>query len=123
MPPSPVSPPTEPPKKDWAEFIVQHEEPIRKLVDGIAEHFHREFDASRKHSETIARAQARTGLVVTLIVFGLLAAGLFMTFLLVSWGLLSGETFVFSLGTLLGALIAFVAEKVTPLLYPPEEVD
>jgi len=44
-----------------------------------------------------------------------------LTWSLVRDARLSGETFVFFIGALLGSLITFLAERIVPLLYPTEE--
>lgn len=79
------------------------------------------LEKSYHHKEVVARAQAKLGFTIILSVFLLLGFGLAFTFYLVLNGRLSGETFVFFIGAMLGSLVTFLAERIVPLLYPPEE--
>ncbi|MCJ2562487.1 MAG: hypothetical protein LN417_00170 [Candidatus Thermoplasmatota archaeon] len=110
----------EPGKKDWANFIVENEEQVGNLMDRVAGHIHQELDRGRRHTLQMARAQARSGLIVTSVVFAIISVGLILTFVLVREAFLSGETFVFFVGALLGSLITFLSERVSSLLYTRE---
>jgi len=107
--------------KDWAEFAVKNEEAIGKYIDRIASHFFHATTEKGKHREILTRAQGRAALAIVTGVLLLFAVALFLTYTLVANGRLSGETFVFFIGALLGSLFTLLAERVVPLLYPAEE--
>jgi hypothetical protein len=117
---------TEPPKddkegKDWAEFAVKHEEVIGRYIDRIAGHIFHATTEKAKHREILNKAQGRAALAIVTGVLLLFAVALFLTYTLVASGRLSGETFVFFIGALLGSLFTLLAERVVPLLYPAED--
>ena len=126
VPPSSSTPqgtkPTESaPPPDWAKFLIENEPAVGAYIDRIARHFLDSRDREWKHRESADRAAAVPGFVIILVVFGLMGIALALTYQLVSSGRLSGETFVFFIGALLGSLITFLAERIVPLLYPTEE--
>lgn len=102
--------------RDWAEFMVEHEEPIGKYIDRIAGHIHQEYAEGRRQTLHLARAQAKSGVIIISVVLAIIVAGLVLTFILVRDGLLSGETFVFFTGALLGSLLTFLSERIATLL-------
>lgn len=106
--------------RDWPEFLIEHEEVIGKYIDRIAGHIHEEIAEGRKQALHLARAQAKSGRWIIYLVLGIIVTALFMTFILVREGLLSGETFVFFGGALLGSLITFLSERIATLLYMSE---
>ena|SRR2546425_5147882 len=107
--------------RDWAEFAVKNEEVIGRYIDRIAGHFFHATTEKAKHREILTRAQGRAALAIVTGVLLLFAVALFLTYTLVANGRLSGETFVFFIGALLGSLFTLLAERVVPLLYPAEE--
>lgn len=106
--------------KDWAEFAVEYEEVVWRYIDRIAGHIFHATTEKAKHREILTKAQGRAALAIVTGVLLLFAVALFLTYTLVAGGRLSGETFVFFIGALLGSLFTLLAERVVPLLYPVE---
>jgi hypothetical protein len=107
--------------KDWVEFAVKNEEVIGRYIDRIAGHFLHATTEKARHWEILTKAQGRAALAIVTGVLLLFAGALFLTYTLVASGRLSGETFVFFVGALLGSLFTLLAERVVPLLYPAED--
>ncbi len=123
-PPSPPPPLAKrPDAPDWAKFLVDHEPEVGRYIDRIAGHFIEFRKVDWEHQKAADRAAAVPGFIIILTVFILIAVALVLTWILVRDGALSGETFVFFIGALLGSLITFLAERIVPLLYPTEEVE
>lgn len=109
------------PERDWAEFAVKNEEVVGRYIDRIAGHLFHAVEDKTKHKEVLTKAQGRAAMSIIVAVLALFGLALILTYTLVASGRLSGETFVFFVGALFGSLITFLAERIVPLLYPPDE--
>ncbi|MEE9197607.1 MAG: hypothetical protein V3U45_05645 [bacterium] len=111
----------EPPAEPLLDQIARNEEPLINVVNAVADRLLEGVAEGRKYKRALAEAQALTGYRIVKWVFLLIGIAFALTTYLVLAGVLSGETFVFLLGTLLGSLITLLVEKVMPLLYLPIE--
>jgi hypothetical protein len=103
--------------------ILKEPDSFGKVVKSIEEAFDHYAANREKHRRALATAQAKTVsriMTATLTIVGL---ALVATAVLAYRGTISGEAFTFVAGTVVGSLIAFLAEHVAPNLYiaEPEE--
>ncbi len=115
----------EEPSEPLLDQISRNEASITNLVNLLADRWQQETSEVRKYNRLLGQTQARTASGIIRWVLTLVGIAIVATTILVLQGILPGETLVFLIGTLIGSLITFLAERVTPLLYLPikEEVE
>ncbi len=113
--------PKEAPPEPLLDQIARNEGPLSNLINLLADRFQHETAEVRKYKRALGQAQARTAYGIIRWVLALVGIAIVATTYLVLLGILAGEVLVFLVGTLLGSLITFLTERVTPLLYLPIE--
>jgi hypothetical protein len=103
------------------ETVVGHPDEVAKLIDALETAIDHYQSNREKHYRSVANAQAKTAsriIIGTLLVVG---AAVVATAYLAFRGTVSGDAFTFVVGTVVGSLIAFMAEHVAPNLTTVEE--
>lgn len=110
-----------PPAEPLFDQLARNEEPILRIFNTVADRIQSALAEGRKHNRALALAQGRTAAAIIVLALVVVLVVVLSTAYLVFSGFLSGETYVFLLGTLLGSLITFLADRLIPLLYMPIE--
>lgn len=109
------------PSEPLIDQLARNEESLLRLFNALADRIQGELSESRRYRRALATAQGRTATIIIIVILAMVFVIVLSTAYLVFQGFLTGETYVFLLGTLLGSLITFLAERLIPLLYMPIE--
>jgi hypothetical protein len=122
-PPNDAPGPKKPPGPALTQTILEHPAEVSQLIKAIEEAFDH-YQANReKHYRAVANAQARTAAHVIWATLAIVGTAVVATGYLAYRGTVSGDAFTFVVGTVVGSLIAFMAEHVAPNLVTIEESD
>jgi hypothetical protein len=121
--PSLPTDPEKPKATPLAQTLVEHPEEVAKLLKSVEEVIDHYTSNREKHFRAVANAQARTAARVIAAVLVVVSAAVLATGYLAYRGTVSGDAFTFVVGTVVGSLIAFMAEHIAPNLSVVEEVE
>jgi hypothetical protein len=122
-PPADSPEPKKPPGPTLTQTLLEHPTEVTQLLRAVEEAVDH-FTANReKHYRAVANAQARTAAHIIWATLAIVGAAVTATGYLAYRGVVSGDAFTFVVGTVVGSLIAFMAEHVAPNLVTMEEAD
>lgn len=122
-PPPPPKPPTTPVTDSLSKLVAEHPDEIVKVAKGIGDIFDSYTSSREKHYRLVLAGQAKAVSRLIQVVLAVVSLVVVATAFLTYKGDLSGEAFAFVAGTVVGSLIAFLAEHIAPNLIAEEPSD
>jgi hypothetical protein len=116
----PSKPLTTPVTDSLSKLVAEHPDEIVKVLKGIGDIFDSYQSSREKHYRLVLTGQAKAVSRLITLVLAVVSIVVVATAVLTYKGELSGEAFAFVAGTVVGSLIAFLAEHIAPNLIAEE---
>jgi hypothetical protein len=117
-------PKSTPPKgPTFTQTVVEHPTEVAQLIEAIEGAFDRYASNREKHYRQVATAQARVVSHIIWVTLAVVAVAVVATAILAYHGIVTGDAFTFVVGTVVGSLIAFMAQNIAPNLLAEEIVE